>query len=286
MTTTDSLKGRRQGQVLDEGAKDPVLNDLSDFRERVKDVLEEDVSEGVSQTRTGERKGTIMPKIRGLEILKEGGYAVDLEKTIHDMFAVIKNMEEQLERVLSINVLLEKELNDSKEMIAELTASKSQLEEKISRMEEEIPSKRELQIEIAHLIEERNSAQMSIHDLKSRLEKNRESLIQHQKQVGRLGEERKDAISEVDFLESRLNSAIQKIKEYESQINALRGENLAQTEKIKALDEELREALDEKYTLLKELKETKEAMSEIRSALADKKLQAKKSFYKGVDEKS
>jgi chromosome segregation ATPase len=283
MTNTDVTEGR-QGQALNEGLEEPVLNDFSDFRERLRQVLKQDAPENVAPSGRRERKGAIMPKIKGLEILKEGGYAVDLEKTIHDMFVVIKNMEAQLERVLSINALLEKDLNDSKEMIAELRASKTQLEKQVARMEREMPSKRELQMEIDHLIEERNSAQITIRDLKSRLEKTKKTLIQSQKRMARLHEERKDAITEIDFVETRLEAAVEKIKDYESRINVLEGTKLAQAQKIKALDEELKETLDEKYGLIKELKETREGMNEIRSALADTKLQAKRSFYKGVTE--
>jgi chromosome segregation ATPase len=201
------------------------------------------------------------------------------------MFVVIKNMEAQLEKALGINDLLEKDLNESNAMNADLKAAKSLLEGKISRMEEEIPSKRELQIEIDHLVEERNSAQLIIRDLKSRLERATKMVIQYQQQLGRLGEERKDALQEIDFLESRLNNATQRIRELESQANALKGEKIAHSEKIKSLDEALSETLDEKYRLHRELKETKEAMSEFRSTLADTKLRAKKSFYKGVEEK-
>ena len=281
MTTTEHSEGR-QGPRLDENMQEPVLNNLSEFHDRLNYVLDEEMTE----KGTGEEvKGSLMPKMRGLEILKEGVYEVDLEKTVHDMFVVIKSMESQLERVLSINALLEKDLKDSKKMIAELRVSKSKLERKVSSMEDEIPSKRELQIEIEHMIDERNLAQVSIRELKSKIETTQKKLIDYQKQIGKLGEERKDAFSEVNFLESRLNKATQKIGNCEAQINVLRGENLALTEKLKGLEKELTETLDEKYRLIKELKETKEAMNEIRSALADKKLQATKSYYKGQEEK-
>ena len=69
------------------------------------------------------------------------------------------------------------------------------------------------------------------------------------------------------------------------QINALRGENLALKEKVKGLEKELTETLDEKYRLIRELNESKEAMNEVRSALEDKKLRAKKSFYAAQEEK-
>jgi len=252
------------------------------LRKRFKNVLDEEIS----SFRKGEKKSAVVPELRGLELLKEGGYDVDLEKTIDDMFVVTKNMESQLERVLGINALLEKDLNDYKEMVAELMASKKQFEEKMVCLEEEMPSKRELQVEIEHLEDERNAAHKMIRDLKSHLEKTKEALAETQEKAGSLDEERKDTISEVNFFESRLKRVTLKVVQHESQIILLKGANLAQVEKIEALEKELSETIGEKHRVKKELKETKDAMNEFRAAITKLKLEAKKSFYKGIAEES
>jgi chaperonin cofactor prefoldin len=57
-------------------------------------------------------------------------------------------------------------------------------------------------------------------------------------------------------------------------------------EKIEALEKELSETIGEKHRVKKELKETKDAMNEFRAAIAKLKLEAKKSFYKGIAEES
>lgn len=275
MNATDKLK-EKQDYEIDESIRNPVWQNLPDIDERLKEVLQEDTT----QSRSDTAQETIMPKIKGLEILKEGVYGVDLEKTVNDMFMVIKNMEAQLEKVLTVNALLEKDLNEAKEMMADLKKAKLRLEATIARMEEEAPSKRELQIEIEQLIEERNNAQTSIHEMKSKIEKMQEAIIQYQKRTGDLEEEKRDVITEITFLESRLNAAAEKIAECENEINVLKGEKLAHVEKIKALEEQLNEALDDKYELINELKKSKKAVTELHSAISDKKLQAKKSFYK------
>ncbi len=275
MMSTDTVEGRRSG-VRDQDSKGPILDELGGLREKLRSVLDEDIS----PFRKGEKKCSTTPEIKGLKILKDGGYDVDLEKTIDDMFVVTKNMEFQLQRVMGINSMLEKELNEYKEIVAEQRASKEQLEGKIARLEEEMPAKREIQIEIEHLEEERNSAQKTIHDLKSKLEKTKEALSDYQEKVHYLGDERKDAVSEAYFLEAQLNSATQGVIEKESRIVRLKGESLAQREKIGALEKELGETIEEKHRLKKELKETKEAMNKFRQALTKSKLEAKRSFYK------
>lgn len=248
---TNTILEQEEGQQVDEA----VEEELSSVDQQVK---AED-SSTVSESAVCEE--AVLPEIRGLEILKEGTYAVDLDKRISDMLGVIKSMEGQLESVLSQNAYLKKDLDASKEMIAQLSAEKSRLESVISRMEEEIPSKRELQIEIDHLIEERNMAQGSILKLKSDLEKIKKESAHYQERIMSLDEDKKDAIVELDYFESKLNSANKKVKEYEKGINRLTGERLAYKEKIESLEADLSTSLKEKYRLFEKLNK-----AEMRSA--------------------
>lgn len=274
MDTTDKSK-EKQDQEVDDLIKKPAWENLPDIDERVKQVLRE----GFAEAQPEIAREAVMPRIKGLEILKEGVYAIDLEKTINDMFMVMKSMETQLERVLTINSHLEKDRNEAKEVVVELKESKSQLEDKIARMEAELPSKRELQMEIEQLIEERNNMEPRIREQESRIKKMQETVFQHQSLIGNLEEEKRDAIAEIDFLEPRLNTAAEKIKSNNSEINELRGEKLAHVEKIKTLEEGLNATLDDKYKLINKLKMSQKAVLELHSAISDKRRQAKKSFY-------
>ena len=220
-----------------------VHADLLNVDEQIKEGSKEDAS--IKDTSImpesdviEETSEAIMPEIKGLEILKEGTYAVDLEKTISDMLAVIEKMEAQLESVLKLNANLEKDLETSKEMIIDLKAEKSHLEDTVARMEEEIPSKRELQMEIDHLIEERNDAQRSIREMKLKIEKIQKEAVQYQNQITSLKEDKKDVIIETDYLESKLNAVLEQNRNYENEINVLRGEKLTHMEKIKSLEQE------------------------------------------------
>ncbi|NVM21020.1 MAG: hypothetical protein HWN68_04500 [Desulfobacterales bacterium] len=280
MTTIDTSKDK-QNQEIEESGQEPVLEDLPETDDHLKEVIRE----AAVQSRPGTVRETIMPKIRELEALKDGVYAVDLEKIVSDMFAVMKNMEAQLERVLRINSILEKDLNEAKEMIAGLKEAKSQLEQAVSRMEMEAPSKREFQIEIDQLVAERNDAQAGIHEMNSKIGKLKEAVVEYQKRSGDLEEEKRDFMSEISFLESRLNAAVEKIAECREEINVLKGEKLAHAERIKVLEEELNDALDDKYKLMSEFKKSQKAVGELHAALSDKKLQAKKSFYKSTGER-
>ena len=203
----------------------------------------------------GETSQAIMSEIKGLEILKEGTYAVDLEKTISDMLDVIKRMEAQLESVLNLNAKLESDLDASKGLVVDLHSENSHLEEKISRMEAEMPSNRELRLEIDELIEERNDAQFSIHTMGSKIEKLQKEIHKGLKQIGSLKEDKKDIILEMDYVEAKLNAALKRNKDYRNEVDALRGERLTLMEKRRFLESELKEANKEKFRLFQELKD-------------------------------
>lgn len=271
----------KEDHDLDRLMNRPGGEEFPEIGERMKKILGEDVA----GDKTGSVQGSIMRKIRGLGVLKEGVYSIDLEKTIEDMFAVMKGMEAQLDKVLTINSHLEKDRNEAKELVVDLRKTKSQLEHKIARMEEELPSKRESQMQIEQMTEERNDAQTLISDQKARINKLQRAVLQHQKKIGNLEEERRDAIMEIDFLESKLNKAAETIKLNNSATHELKGEKLALAEKAATLEEQLNEAMDDKYRLMSELKRSQKAVGELHSAVAEKRLHAKKSYYESSGDK-
>ena len=260
--------------------KKPFWEDLPAINERVKEVLQEDVKDSPTET----AHETLIPKIKGLETLKESVFSVDLEKTVNDMFAVIKSMEAQLEKVMNINAHLEKDRDDAKEMVTGLKAEKLRLEEKIASMEKDLPSKREMEMEIEQMIDDRNRVQDQFREQKEKISNMQNTILDYHRRFGDLEEEKRDALSDIKYLETRLNTATETIQFNKKMITELKGEKMVQTEKIKTLEEDLKAALDERYSLLNEVKKSKKAIAELHAALSDKKLQAKKSYYQSTAE--
>ena len=203
---------------------------------------------------TMETGQSIISEIKGLEILKEGTYAVDLENTISDMLDVIKRMEAQLESVLDLNARLENDLDASKELVVDLNTEKSRLEENITRMEKEMPSSRELQLEIDELIGERNDVQVNIRSMKTKIETLQKENARKQNEIKGLKEDKQDIILEIDYVEAKLGASLNKMGQYRDETDLLRGERLTLTERITALESELKEANKEKFKLFQDLK--------------------------------
>jgi len=213
----------------------------------------------VSETST---QDLVMPQISGLEALKEGTFTVDLEKTISDMLLVIKNMEAQLENVLSINASLEKEVNVSKDMILQLKNEKSQLQSTIQQLESQMPSKREMQIQIDHISEEKNQAIRQNRDLQIDNQQMKKDIQKLNDAVNTFEEEKIDARMEIDYLEVQLKSQQITERKYHEKINALRGEKIALTDKLKSLQDELKQAYSDQFKAYQDVKQNRQKQEE------------------------
>ncbi len=195
----------------------------------------------------------LMPEIQGLELLKKAGSTLKVGRTIKDMFSVVQNMETQLKKVLSINVSLDRDLKDSKDVITDLKEEKIRLEAVIARQEEDLPSKRELQSRIDHLVEERNGVQPQIREMRLKVEDMQGEVSSYRERLDELEEEKKDLLLEIDFLEVKLKAADSNIKSHDREIHTLKGERLIITRKIKALENEQKRALFDKERLVAEI---------------------------------
>lgn len=274
MATVD-LKNREDYRETEFAEQFRVMDSISKIDMQVKDVLKKGSAKPKSFVE--------FPRIKEIELLKNGMYSIDLEKTINDMFQVMKNMETQLRSVLSINSSLEKDLKDSKDIIATLNQKNSELEEGMAKMKNELPSKRELQIEIDYHVDERNKAELEIRDLKAKIEKLGKSIDRNQQKATTLEEQRSDFLNEINFLEARLNADSATSRQHQREISVLKGKIMVGDEKIKSLQNELKDTVDEKYRLLNELKASRSAVRELHSALTATKLHAKKTFYQSTD---
>ncbi len=224
-----------------------------------------------------------MPEIKGLELLKKAGSTVEVGKTIKEMFLSIQSMESQLNRVLSINAILEKDLKASKEVISDLKKEKARLEQNIVELEDELPSKKELQAEIDHLIEEINSVQPQLREMKVQAGQMKDEADAAKTRFAELEEEKSDLLKEITFLEAKVFAARERVRSYDKEITTLKGERLIHVKTINVLEKDNRELQREKARFISELKDSKEALNEIHSRLAESKVKTKKSFY-GADE--
>jgi len=195
-------------------------------------------------------------KIPGIDALQDGTYTVELDKTTSDMLLTINNMETQLENVLNINTSLEKEVVISKELLTQLKDEKAQLQANIEQLKSQLPSKREMQIQLDHVEGEKDQALKMNRDLKLSNEQMKTEVQKLNDMVKTLKDERTDARMEIDYLEVQLKSHQTKNQKYENKINAMRGEKIALTEKLKSVQEELKQAYSDQFKAFQNAKQS------------------------------
>ena len=247
------------------------------------DVTEQTVDRETTGDNTRVSRSAVLPAIKGVDSLRDVCYSVDLERSVEEMAHIISKMEAQLERVLSLNSVLETDMNTSKEIIANLLSDKEQLAKKIARLEAETPSKREFQMEIDQLIDERTAAQNMIHELNVRYRKLQDSLDEARSKIVRLETEKEDAVSEINFLEARQNATRQQHNGLQSRIDKLKEEKVGYQRKIIALQEECQKVMEDKYTLIKEMQKLKEEVADLRATLTDNRVKVRKDYYDSAD---
>lgn len=210
----------------------------------------DDLSNDCAFVTAGELVVRDMPELKVLGYLQNGTATLDIGKTIKDLFVSMENMNAHLNSVLSINAVLEKDIKASKDVMARLKEEKSQLEEAITIMKEENPSKRELTAEIDLLIEERNEAQASIRSMKQLVEKTVGEAQELKDRIVELQNEKVDLTKDIDYINLKFDAAVNKLNAYAKEITILKGEKLSNHEKIENLRQQYGKCIEEKKTLL------------------------------------
>ncbi|MBF0328594.1 MAG: hypothetical protein HQL10_05515 [Nitrospirae bacterium] len=209
-----------------------------------------DTSEDCAFAASGDLVVRDISEMKVLDNLKTEVDTLDVGKTIKDLFTSMQNMDVQLNSVLAINAALEKDIKASKDVIAKFKAERDELEQTVVTLREEMPSKRELKAEIAHLIDERNEAQASIRSMKIVVDKTLTESKDLRNKVADLENEKADLLRDISYIELKLNAALEKLNLYAKEITTLQGEKVSNQEKIDSLRLKYDKCVEEKTALL------------------------------------
>lgn len=221
-----------------------------DVREDCRGGEAGEVSDDCAFVASGDLVVRDMPELKVLGYLQNGTGTLDVGKTIQNLFVSMQNMDAHLNSVLAINAVLEKDIRASKDVITRLNAEKSQMEEAAAKLRDEMPSKRELQAEIEHLIEERNEAQASIRSRRQQVEKTLSEMQGLKDRVVELGHEKADLTKDIEYLEIKLGAAVEKLNAYAREITVLKGEKVSNLEKYEKLRLQYGKCMEENKGLL------------------------------------
>jgi chromosome segregation ATPase len=189
--------------------------------------------------------------------------------TVQTLSRMIKDLENQLERMLSANESMEKDLVDEQKRRTGLERTIEDLEGRILEQENEGAQAADLQTEINHLGNERTRLAETIEALGRQLADTEQENRKLVGQTERLRAERGDALEELESVETQFNQAMEMVADLRTRLAVFGEERDALKGRLKVVEEQANQLEGERDALLAEVDESKQALEEIRRSLVD-----------------
>jgi chromosome segregation ATPase len=182
---------------------------------------------------------------------------------------MIKDLEQQLDRMIAINDALTGDLEAERKRRVDLESNVDELKERLRHEQDEVTTKDGLRAEISHLSNERSRLTASVRELGQKLSEVEQESRKQAASIKRLQAGRADALEEVQAVEAQFERSMQMVTDARAQLMVLQEERDALKGQLKGLEDRLGRANDERDDLLDEVEESRSALSEIRRSLAD-----------------
>ena len=190
-------------------------------------------------------------------------------ETVQTLSRMIKDLEEQLDRMLEINEALETEVGEERRRRIELEQALKEKDRALEHADEEAAAVEDLRAQVAHLEGDRGRLAASIEEIGRQLagaEGENRKLLQG---AERLRAERDDLLEELQTVETQFNHAMEMVSDLRTRLTVLGEERDAFKGRLKVMDDKLRGTEEERDALLAEVEESRKALEEIRRSLAE-----------------
>ena len=200
------------------------------------------------------------------EPVADGGLS---SQTVQTLSRMIKDLEDQLDRMLAVNEAMEKDLEEERRHRSELERKVDRLEDQLQSAEQDSANSEDLLAEINHLNNERSRLAGTIEELGRQLATTEQENRKLASQVERLRAERGDAVDELQSVETQFERAMEMVTDLRTRLTLFGEERDALKGRLKLVEEQLKQAEGERDALLSEVDESKKALEEIRRSLVD-----------------
>jgi chromosome segregation ATPase len=190
-------------------------------------------------------------------------------ETVQTLSRMIKDLEDQLERMLAINDAIEKDLSKEQQRRVELERTVEELEKKMVEKEQESANLEDLQTEVSHLTNERARLAATIEELGRQLSATEQENRKLARQAERQRVEREDAQEELESVEAQFNRAMEMVTDLRTRLAVFGEERDALKGRLRLAEEKVAQLETERDSLLTEVDESKQALEEIRRSLVD-----------------
>ena len=194
--------------------------------------------------------------------------AGNLTTELHRLTSMIRELEEQLDRVIETNAELRRDLEQERSTRQERQAKVDDLRDRLERSEREAAANESISAEAARLHEERAEMAETVRDLRERLANAQDAARHQAKLVERYRAGHENGIDEVRSVEAQFERAMEMVAEAAAKVVMVQEERDAALGRMRLMEEHLRAAQQEQDDLLHEVEESRGALDEIRRSLS------------------
>jgi chromosome segregation ATPase len=192
-----------------------------------------------------------------------------LPSEVHTLTSVIRDLEEQMDRLVTTNDEVKTELEEERKRRLSAQGRIDELQERLRRAEQELTETEKLRAEVGHLHHERTRLAGETRDLAHKLEEAEQERQRQGRLIERLRAARSSALEEIGSVEAQFERAMQLVTHLRAQFSVATEERDTMTARLKAHEESLRLMQQERDGLVTEVEQSRAALDEIRRSLVD-----------------
>lgn len=181
----------------------------------------------------------------------------------------IRQLEEQLERMVSANEALRQDLEAERSRRLALEGQRDQLQDKLRLTESDDADRENLLGELDYLNRERARLAATVRQLTQRVSAEEQKRDKQARALEQLRAARDEALEEILAVESQFDRALSVVTHLQAQLTSALEERDTLTARLRAARVQLDELREERDALVEEVEQSKAALDEIRRSLVE-----------------
>ena len=202
-----------------------------------------------------------------------------LRDSVKGLYDMVKDLEVQLNHMISINEAAERDLDAARRTHRALEKEKGELLRKIEKMELDAQSGADLREEARHMAQENERLVERLRAVEEELERQKGQRTDFGAVVAQLKKERSDLREEIECQEAQLLQATDYIKAVREELAKARESRERETRKVELIEQRLHVVAEERDALKRELNESRAALEEIKRSIMDTNAQSQITYY-------
>ena len=205
--------------------------------------------------------------------------AGQLSDSVKGLYEMVKDLEVQLNHMVSINEAAERDLEAARRSQRSLEKERGDLMRKIEKMELDAQSGADLKEELRHMTHENERVVEELRKATEDAARQKQQSTDSGSLIAQLHKEGADLREEIECLEAQLSQATQYMQALREDSAKIREARERETRKVELVEQRLHVVTEERDALKQELNESRSALEEIKRSIMDTNVQSQMTYY-------